>query len=81
MTRNYTRELRRAQAEGAVIVGAMQPFMDDPMSYEPRLKGDPLPWVPAPGIVGRLSFRFNGRELKAVTPNGGGPWSVARLLP
>lgn len=74
---NYTAALRKAQAEGAEIACAMQPYLDRRMEYKPRTKGDPSPWV----LAGSTSaFRFNGRECKAVTPNGGGPWSVARLL-
>lgn len=78
MARNYTRELRTAQAEGAKIVGAMQPREGWEMVYAPRNVRDPLPWI---ATADPLGFRFNGRELKAVTPNGGGPWSVAKLLP
>jgi hypothetical protein len=75
--RNYTADLRRAQREGALVVGAAQPREGWGMDYRPRRKGDPLPWV---AIADPTGPRYNGRECKAVTSSGGGPWAVARLV-
>jgi hypothetical protein len=77
-TTNYSVKLRRAMAEGAEIVGAVEPRVGWKMAYLPRRKGDPKPWRAEADPLGP---RFTGRECKAVTANGGGPWTVARLLP
>jgi hypothetical protein len=77
MARNFTQELLRARDEGADIVCATAPYEDVAVSYHPRCKRDPLPWIFT--AVGRGDTRFTGRECKAVG-TGGGPWSVARLL-
>jgi hypothetical protein len=76
--RNYTAPLRKALSEGAQIVCAVSPYSGEEMKYRPRRSGDTRPWVLKSGTV---SWRYSGRECKAVTPNGGGPWAVARLLP
>ena len=59
MTRQYTQELKRAEASGKRIVCAMAPYEGCPVSYKPRSKGDPFPWVLA-------GYRFTGRECMAV---------------
>jgi hypothetical protein len=75
-TRNYTQELLKAQREGAKIVVSLQPYAGREATYQPRSIHDSLPWV-----TEGAPYRFTGRECHAVTPNGNGPWSVARLLP
>lgn len=74
----WTGELRRAQKEGARIVCAVAPYEGREMSYQPRRKGDPKPWV-IKGMEDRQPYRWNGRECKAVGKSGG-PWVLARLL-
>jgi hypothetical protein len=74
---NYTADLRRYKREGARIVCKVAPYADQEVVYTPRKQGDPSPWVLRSEPNG---FRYNGRECSAVTPHGGGPWVVARLL-
>lgn len=75
MSRNFTQELLGYQREGAQIVCSLAPHEGTEVFYRPRTKGDPQPWM-LPGAP----YRYSGRECHAVTPNGGGPWAVARLL-
>jgi len=79
-SRNYTRELRRAQEQGAKIVCSMVPFEGTEVTYSPRAKGDPQPWVPEQnGHMPDVEYRYSGRECHAVGQNGG-PWVLASLL-
>lgn len=68
--RNYTQELRDAEAQGAVIVCSMHPYDGMPMAYAPRRLRDPLPWVPADQYTRSGSYdgmwRYSGRECHAV---------------
>lgn len=80
MSRNYTRELRRAKEQGAKIVCSMAPFEGVEVQYAPRTKGDPQPWRPEQtGRMPDVEYRYSGRECHAVGPNGG-PWALAQLL-
>lgn len=75
-----TRELRKYQNEGANIVTIDG---DIPVVYEPFRKGDTKPWVRADRQAEErydVSARYSAGKLTAVTPDGGGPWVVARLL-
>jgi hypothetical protein len=69
-----TAELRKARHEGAAITTKS----GTPVIYAPRRKGDRKPWLYREGANW---YRYTAADCKAVTPNGGGPWSVARLLP
>lgn len=69
-----TVELKRWQKEGALIVTRGS---EEIAAWEPRQKGDRRPWIV------RNSWqitRYRAADLKAITPNGGGPWVVARLV-
>lgn len=74
---NYTAELRKFKAEGAKIVCQVKPYEDQEVVYVPRNPGDPKPWRLMADPDG---YRYSGRECTAVTPNGGGPWALARVL-
>lgn len=66
--RNYTRELRSQQAKGWIVVASMQPYMGQPMVYNPRSKSDPKPWSPA--AWSGVGLRYSGRELHVVRACG-----------
>lgn len=61
--RNYTRELRRAQEQGAKIVCSVTPYHGVEVMYSPRQKGDPQPWR----VIGHANggIRYSGRECQA----------------
>lgn len=61
--RNYTRELRRAQEQGAKIVCSVAPYEGTEVEYDTGFaRSHPQPWlVPGTGI------RYSGRECHAVT--------------
>lgn len=63
--RNYTRELRRAQEQGATIVCSVAPYHGHAVVYDPTVKGDPKPWR-LDGLAGDgPDFRYSGRECQA----------------
>jgi hypothetical protein len=59
--RNYTAELRRAQAAGARVVCSLAPFHGRAVFYAPRSQSDPLPWRLA-GDLATNGYRYSGRE-------------------
>jgi hypothetical protein len=63
--RNYTRELRRAQEQGAKVVCSVAPYEGTEMAYRPLKKGDPKPWVPVGQKSSLTPFRYSGRECRA----------------
>lgn len=65
-SRNYTRELRRAQEQGAKIVCSMAPYEGKPVTYSPREKGDPKPWIFRNPEENDWGYRYSGRECHAV---------------
>lgn len=74
MSRNYTRELRRAQEQGAKIVCSMAPYDGTPVTYSPRMKGDPTPWtmtLPTATPGKTVTYYYSGRECHAVRPGDG----------
>lgn len=75
MKSSYTRDLLRAQKEGAKIVIRSGPYADHEVAYDPgHARSHPRPWIlPATG------YRYSGSELKAIGKHGG-PWALARLL-
>lgn len=72
-----TAELKRWEREGARIVTIHHG--EQTVTWKPRQAGDRKPWVIVGKPVNIDDFRFRAAELKAVT-QGGGPWSVGRLL-
>ena len=70
-----TNELLRAITEGAVVVNEA----GDEVEHKPARVGDKKPWLRTES-ADLPEFRFRSGECHAVTPNGGGPWAVARLL-
>lgn len=71
-----SRDLLRARDEGARI----ETSQGCDVGYFPRHRGDRLPWL-MKGWPDEIRYRRSSAECRAVTPTGGGPWSVARLLP
>lgn len=71
-----TKELLKARDEGAEIRVCL--INGDTVEYAPRQSGDRKPWRCKDGLPWK---RYTAAECIAVSPNGGGPWSVARLLP
>lgn len=62
MARNFTRELLKAQHEGARIVCSVAPYEGHAVNYAPRTTRDPQPWV----LTGSQGlFRYSGRECHA----------------
>lgn len=72
---DLTRQLKQAQKEGARIIGPN----GETVTWRPARNRDYKPWVATDG-PNTDQERFPARQCRAVTPNGGGPWSVARLL-
>lgn len=62
--RNYTRELIKALARGAVIECAVAPYEGTAVAHRPRSVGDPHPWVLASGDREGFVFRYTGRECR-----------------
>jgi len=63
MARAYSKELLKAQAEGAKIVRSIGPVSDGEVVYSPRRKGDPQPWLLKTDTSG--AWRYSGRECHA----------------
>ncbi len=63
--RNWTGELRTAQAGGSVIECTAWPFEGVPVAYTPRKTGDPFPWALASDAGDE--YRYTGRECRIRT--------------
>jgi hypothetical protein len=68
MARNFTRELKLAQANGRVVVAGMQPARGERVAYTPRSKGDPAPWLRTDSEG--AEWRYSGRECYAAEACG-----------
>lgn len=69
-------DLIAATREGAIIVTQD----NTEVLYRPRKNNDQRPWLQKGKPGDSLRYRHAVGECRPVTPNGLGPWSVAKLL-
>lgn len=66
--RNYTRDLRTLAGKGWVVVASLLPADGQPVTYTPRSKSDPQPWMYMD--LHGCTWRYSGRECHTVRACG-----------